>query len=112
MLIACLGCFVLSLSDSWDTAGHERFKCIAQSYYRNASVVVVAFDMTRPETLLNGKRWLDEALRLNTGPVLKFLVGTKKDLLVSKALNGVLIHPTTLVRPVTNPLLDFVFFFL
>ncbi|XP_050093481.1 ras-related protein Rab-34 [Anopheles aquasalis] len=71
----------------WDTAGHERFKCIAQSYYRNASAIVVVFDMTRPDSLLNGKRWLDEALRLNSRtPVLKFLVGTKKDLLDDQAL--------------------------
>uniref|UniRef100_A0A182J0N7 Ras-related protein Rab-36 n=1 Tax=Anopheles atroparvus TaxID=41427 RepID=A0A182J0N7_ANOAO len=70
----------------WDTAGHERFKCIAQSYYRNTSVIVTVFDMTRPESLLNGKRWLDEAMRLNQGPVLKFLVGTKKDLLTDQAL--------------------------
>ncbi|XP_029733541.1 ras-related protein Rab-34 [Aedes albopictus] len=65
----------------WDTAGHERFKCISQAYYRNANVVVVVFDLTRAESLLNARRWLDEALKVNHPGVLKFLVGTKKDLL-------------------------------
>ncbi|XP_052873612.1 ras-related protein Rab-34 [Anopheles cruzii] len=70
----------------WDTKGHEQFQCIAQSYYRNTNTIVVVFDMTRPQSLTNGKRWLKEALRQNSGPVLKFLVGTKKDLLNNQAL--------------------------
>ncbi|XP_053676847.1 ras-related protein Rab-34 [Anopheles nili] len=70
----------------WDTVGHERFKCITRSYLRNTGVIVIVFDMTRPETLAIGKQWLDDALQLNPGPVLKFLVGTKKDLLGDQAL--------------------------
>ncbi|XP_062549796.1 ras-related protein Rab-36 [Armigeres subalbatus] len=68
----------------WDTAGHERFKCISQAYYRNANVIVVVVDLTRAESLMNARRWLDDATKLNHPGVLKFLVGTKKDLLDSE----------------------------
>ncbi|XP_055626016.1 ras-related protein Rab-34 isoform X2 [Toxorhynchites rutilus septentrionalis] len=58
------------------------FKCIAQGYYRNTNVIVTVFDMSRPETLMNARRWLDEAMKLNSEQnVQKFLVGTKMDLL-------------------------------
>ncbi|KAI4460879.1 hypothetical protein MML48_5g00006103 [Holotrichia oblita] len=68
----------------WDTAGQERFKCIAQSYYRSAHVIVLVFDFTNISTLSHCKKWLDEALNAsgNEDPFI-FLVGTKKDLVVS-----------------------------
>ncbi|XP_065086808.1 ras-related protein Rab-36 [Ochlerotatus camptorhynchus] len=73
----------------WDTAGHERFKCISQAYYRNANVIVVVFDLTRAESLMNARRWLDDAMKLNHPGALKFLVGTKKDLLDDHSLLAV-----------------------
>lgn len=66
----------------WDTAGQERFKSIAQSYYRNSHVVIVVFDLSKPETLTNTRRWFLDAMQ-TCGDMLPyvFLVGTKKDLL-------------------------------
>ncbi|XP_076434760.1 ras-related protein Rab-34-like [Babylonia areolata] len=64
----------------WDTAGQERFKCIAASYYRGANIVIVAFDLTDDETLQHVPKWMDEATE-NADEPLKFLVGTKRDLL-------------------------------
>ncbi|KAF3813781.1 hypothetical protein GH733_018313 [Mirounga leonina] len=87
----------------WDTAGQEKFKCIASAYYRGAQgehlgdsnggtlshvqqeaptglitgspAIITAFDLTD---------WLEDALRENEpGSCFVFLVGTKKDLLVS-----------------------------
>lgn len=68
----------------WDTAGQERFKSIAQSYYRCAHVIIIVFDLTNLYSLSHSKNWLQEALSANdtTTPLL-FLVGSKKDLLVS-----------------------------
>ncbi|XP_053689012.1 ras-related protein Rab-34 [Sabethes cyaneus] len=63
-----------------DTAGYERFRCTSESYYRNASAVVVVFDLTNEKSLRNARRWLDEALQLNRPDILRFLVGTKRDL--------------------------------
>ncbi|CAG5120015.1 unnamed protein product [Candidula unifasciata] len=64
----------------WDTAGQERFKCIASSYYRGAQIVIVAFDLTDEKTLHHTETWMSEACATADDPV-KFLVGTKKDLL-------------------------------
>ncbi|XP_018801825.1 PREDICTED: ras-related protein Rab-34 [Bactrocera latifrons] len=66
--------------EMWDTAGQERFKCIAQAYYRNANVIIVVFDMSKPETLNSATKWLKSALAVNTLQMpLTFLVGTKSD---------------------------------
>ncbi|XP_034658066.1 ras-related protein Rab-34 [Drosophila subobscura] len=71
--------------EMWDTAGQERFKCIAGAYYRNASVIVVTYDMSRRDTLESAKKWLASALNYNTSHrPLVFLVGTKADLLTKE----------------------------
>uniref|UniRef100_A0A0B6YFR8 Ras-related protein Rab-36 n=1 Tax=Arion vulgaris TaxID=1028688 RepID=A0A0B6YFR8_9EUPU len=64
----------------WDTAGQERFKCIASAYYRGAQIVIVAFDLTDEESLNHSVKWMSDACITADEPV-KFLVGTKKDLL-------------------------------
>lgn len=77
----------------WDVPGHEKFKFIVQSYYKNSNVIVVVFDLTRPTTLVNAKIWMEEALNQNTktDPI-RFLVGTKSDLLSKKAQEGIEAH--------------------
>ncbi|EDW17242.2 ras-related protein Rab-34 [Drosophila mojavensis] len=71
--------------EMWDTAGQERFKCIAGAYYRNASVIVAAYDMSKRESLEAAKKWLSSALNYNTAQKpLIFLVGTKADLLTKE----------------------------
>ncbi|XP_047445632.1 ras-related protein Rab-36 isoform X2 [Mugil cephalus] len=66
----------------WDTAGQEKFKCIASAYYRGAQVIVTVFDMADIKSLDNTRQWLEEALRENEpNSCFVFLVGTKTDLL-------------------------------
>ncbi|XP_022407213.1 ras-related protein Rab-36 isoform X2 [Delphinapterus leucas] len=70
----------------WDTAGQEKFKCIASAYYRGAQVIITAFDLTDMQTLEHTRQWLEDALRENEpGACFLFLVGTKKDLLSGAA---------------------------
>ncbi|XP_058387961.1 ras-related protein Rab-36 isoform X6 [Diceros bicornis minor] len=70
----------------WDTAGQEKFKCIASAYYRGAQVIITAFDLTDAQTLEHTRQWLADALRENEpGSCFVFLVGTKKDLLAGTA---------------------------
>uniref|UniRef100_A0A8W4FN32 Ras-related protein Rab-36 n=1 Tax=Sus scrofa TaxID=9823 RepID=A0A8W4FN32_PIG len=70
----------------WDTAGQEKFKCIASAYYRGAQVIITAFDLTDVQTLAHTRQWLEDALRENEpGACFLFLVGTKKDLLSGAA---------------------------
>ncbi|XP_069475955.1 ras-related protein Rab-36-like [Ambystoma mexicanum] len=65
----------------WDTAGQEKFKCIASAYYRGAQVIVTAFDLADIQTLEHTRRWLEDALRENEpGSASVFLVGTKQDI--------------------------------
>ncbi|XP_024236375.1 ras-related protein Rab-36 isoform X2 [Oncorhynchus tshawytscha] len=66
----------------WDTAGQEKFKCIASAYYRGAQVIITVFDMADIKSLEHSWQWLDEAMRENEpGSCSVFLVGTKSDLL-------------------------------
>ncbi|XP_069353331.1 ras-related protein Rab-36 [Eulemur rufifrons] len=70
----------------WDTAGQEKFKCIAATYYRGAQVIVTAFDLTDVQTLAHTRQWLADALQENAAnSCFIFLVGTKKDLLSGAA---------------------------
>ncbi|XP_036278847.1 ras-related protein Rab-36 isoform X1 [Pipistrellus kuhlii] len=66
----------------WDTAGQEKFKCIASAYYRKAQVIIIAFDLSDMQTLEHARQWLEDALKENEpGSFFLYLVGTKKDLL-------------------------------
>nr|XP_020763026.1 ras-related protein Rab-36 isoform X6 [Odocoileus virginianus texanus]XP_020763027.1 ras-related protein Rab-36 isoform X6 [Odocoileus virginianus texanus] len=40
----------------WDTAGQEKFKCIASAYYRGAQVIITAFDLTDVQTLEHARQ--------------------------------------------------------
>nr|XP_056719695.1 ras-related protein Rab-18-B-like [Euleptes europaea] len=64
----------------WDTAGQERFRTLTPSYYRGAQGVILVYDVTRRETFVGLKSWLQElemyATRKN---VVKMLVGNKID---------------------------------
>ncbi|NXX18510.1 RAB36 protein, partial [Podargus strigoides] len=65
----------------WDTAGQEKFKCVASAYYRGAEVIITVFDLADIQTLEHAKQWLEDALRENEpDSSFIFLVGTKKDL--------------------------------
>uniref|UniRef100_A0A8C9S5Z9 Ras-related protein Rab-36 n=1 Tax=Scleropages formosus TaxID=113540 RepID=A0A8C9S5Z9_SCLFO len=68
----------------WDTAGQEKFKCIASAYYRGAQVIITVFDLADIKTLDHTRQWLEEAMKENDpGSCFVFLVGTKRDLLSS-----------------------------
>ncbi|KAL9658650.1 hypothetical protein ABK040_006186 [Willaertia magna] len=44
----------------WDIAGHERFGAMTRVYYKYAIAAVVCFDISRPSTLDNVKKWRDD----------------------------------------------------
>lgn len=43
----------------WDTAGQERFQSIARTYFRNICGIILMFDVSKPETFYNLKKWID-----------------------------------------------------
>ncbi|XP_071036585.1 ras-related protein Rab-34 isoform X5 [Parasteatoda tepidariorum] len=74
----------ISKCEMWDTAGQEKFKCIASSHYKGARVVILVFDFCVLSSLYNIPKWLDETLKCTSKPLL-FLVGTKKDAVANSA---------------------------
>lgn len=44
----------------WDTLGQERHSSLVSSYYKNASGIVIVYDVTNMESFLNVKSWLIE----------------------------------------------------
>nr|XP_037286114.1 GTP-binding protein YPTM2-like [Rhipicephalus microplus] len=84
----------------WDTAGQERFRSITSAYYRGAQVVILVFDLSLAASLYNTPQWLEETLE-STGQghePLRFLVGTKKDLVNDGCLDGMEGDATKIAR--------------
>ena len=42
----------------WDTAGQERFRSLIPSYVRKSSIAVIMYDITNPETFLQGNKYV------------------------------------------------------
>lgn len=64
----------------WDTAGQERYRAITSAYYRGALGALLLYDVTKPASFENVKRWLKE-LRDHADPnIVIMLIGNKTDL--------------------------------
>ncbi|XP_053311903.1 ras-related protein Rab-39B-like [Spea bombifrons] len=65
----------------WDTAGQERYRAVTRSYYRNASAVILLFDLTARPSFDNILNWYQEVIeRTRPEPLIYLLLGTKSDL--------------------------------
>lgn len=64
--------------DFWDTAGQEKFNSMHPSYYYQAHVCILVFDVTRKQTYLNLKHWYKE-LRQHCPTIPCILVANKVD---------------------------------
>jgi Ras-related protein Rab-1A len=64
----------------WDTAGQERFRTIARSYYRNASGILVVYDVTDRQSFQNIPSWVEEIRRYAPKDVKMLLIGNKCEL--------------------------------
>jgi len=80
----------------WDTAGQERFRSITNAYYRNASAVLLVFEMENEWPGLEKKleQWLKD-VRFHTPYVPIFLVRNKCDL---DAPNAFRLHTEALTQ--------------
>ena len=69
----------------WDTAGQERFRAITSTYYHGAHGVLMVYDQTDEQSLLNLRdKWIVDVERFAPKNVSKIAVGNKADL-VAKA---------------------------
>ena len=64
----------------WDTAGNERYKSIATTYYQNSKGVLVVYDITRLDSFNNVNKWVNEVRQYGNKDVQIILIGNKCDL--------------------------------
>ena len=63
----------------WDTSGEEKFRTITKNFYRNADGLLVVFDLTKKESYVHIKSWINEA-KENNDKLKTILIGNKLDL--------------------------------
>ena len=60
---------------------HDIFRSITRSYYRGASCIMIAFDVTNRNSFLNVERWVDESYPpRSSDDAIRILIGNKIDL--------------------------------
>lgn len=64
----------------WDTAGQERFRSLMPSYFRDADLAAVVYDVTDEKSFRKAARWVGEVRSAGGDEVIVFLVGNKADL--------------------------------
>lgn len=64
----------------WDTAGQERFYSITRSYYKRCQGIIIVYNITKKNTFLGVKRWLEQINMQTNEDIVKVLVGNKSDL--------------------------------
>ncbi len=42
----------------WDTAGQERYRSIAHNFFRGANAVIVVYDVTDADSLIDVDKWI------------------------------------------------------
>ena len=64
----------------WDTGGQERFRAMANLYYKEAAAAILTYDITNEETLGNLSYWIEELrTKADTSNILLCLAGNKSD---------------------------------
>jgi Ras-related protein Rab-27B len=66
----------------WDTAGQEAFRSIITAYFRTVCGGFLIFDVTRPATLYNLRKWISQSRQYlpETSKCSFIVIGTKTDL--------------------------------
>jgi len=75
----------------WDTAGQDRFKCIASAFYRNSNGIIICFDITDLDSFRNINNWIEEVKRYSSEQIPIFLIGTKSDLKTQRMVSNEMI---------------------
>ena len=64
----------------WDTAGQEKYRAIAESYYWHAHGAIVVFDLTNQKSYKDLLDWQDELKKTNNAQLNVLIMGNKVDL--------------------------------
>ncbi len=63
----------------WDTAGQERYKSITNNYYKGAKGALVVYDITKKDSFINVRKWINDLKMNGDKDVIIVLVGNKCD---------------------------------
>ena len=64
----------------WDTAGQERFKAITSAHYRKSLGALIVYDITKDQSFLSVKKWMEEVKEHAEPDIVIMLVGNKLDI--------------------------------
>ena len=64
----------------WDTAGQDRYRAIASSYYKGAVGALLCYDITKTQSFVNCEKWLSELRQHGKENMTLMLIGNKTDL--------------------------------
>lgn len=64
----------------WDTAGQELYRGLAPMYYRNTSIALIVFDVSKEITFKSVEYWINELRENSEENVIITIVGNKNDL--------------------------------
>ncbi|EKE41428.1 hypothetical protein ENUP19_0347G0047 [Entamoeba nuttalli] len=78
--------------EMWDAAGQERYRSLSQIYYRDATVALLVYDITRLETFNAVTDWVAELKQNTSNNVMIMIVGNKSDLKSSRQVNSTLVN--------------------
>jgi Ras-related protein Rab-11A len=71
----------------WDTAGQEKHKSIANSYYRQANGALLVYDVSDKNSFNKLPFWLEEMKNSAPKNIKIILLGNKKDLIQERAVS-------------------------
>ena len=70
----------------WDTAGQEKFSNIVTSYFRNAKLIILMYDLNDPNSLTKIKKWYNKIDYYCKEDVKILGIGNKTDLEINANL--------------------------
>lgn len=71
----------------WDTAGQEKYRALATSFYKNAMGIMVVFDLTNKISFENVRNWMRQIKKNADENVCKILIGNKLDAQYERVVN-------------------------
>lgn len=81
----------------WDSAGQERFKSIAKSYFNKSDGVILVFDLTNIDSFNSIENWMEDLTKMKKEERCStVLIGNKSDLRNEVVINKEMIE--TLVK--------------
>jgi small GTP-binding protein len=74
--------------DIWDTAGQEKYRALAEIFYKNAKVIIFVYDITNKRSFEEIKKyWYPKTKETTREDIMYGLIGNKSDLYEKEEVN-------------------------